>query len=502
MNKILKFNFALLAGLALTTQSCYEDKGNYDYRELTALSIDTLNSGIKPEMIAYQLENFKMPVNVKYAGDKNKLEYEWKLFPQDPQKPDDVVNFDDPVILSTQEVLDTTIYEVPGKYYLVYTVTDPTHDVKEYLRIKLSIESALSRGLCVLDEKAGNYDLHMIKTATLLSDITPEQEKTVKNIFSNVNDRIETSGRFIHQFTPGWGSKVFYFFTETGGYTLDPNTFEITSDDYKSLFSFPMAIESNPQAYMVTSNPAEIIVNNGLIHAFDHVMMGASCFGDRLEGDYYAAPFLPKLTSDNFATVIYDTKNARFAPIDRWISGVGSFVDTEGAEFNLNNIGRNMEIKFMQNGYNEYTYAIFKNIDNSNYFLYVTDFSGENEMPIKKYDMSGCPELRDNSIYTFGTRGNVCFYTSGSNLYQYKYASKNAAEVVHQFGSETITTIEVFEQEGHELDGKLLMISTVTASGEGKVYLLPFDELNGTLNTLDMNVYTGFNKIVDVYFKE
>ena len=291
MNNILKFNFALLAGLALTAQSCYEDKGNYDYRELTALTIDTVNTGIKPEMTALQLENFKMPVNVKYAGDKSKLLYEWKIYPQDPQKPDDVINYDDPVILSTKEVLDTTIYEVPGKYYLVYTVTDPTYDVKEYLRVKLSIESALSRGLCVLDEKNGSDDLHIIKTATLLTDITVEEEKTVMNIFSNVNDRTETGGKFIQQFTPGWGSKVFYFFTETGGYTLDPNTFKINSDNYKDLFSFPMGIAAKPQAYMVTSNPAEMIIDDGLLYAFDHAMMGSSSFGDRVEGDYYAAPF-------------------------------------------------------------------------------------------------------------------------------------------------------------------------------------------------------------------
>ena len=501
MKRILKYNFLAMAALSLSLSSCYEDKGNYDYRELTTLNIDTVGTSIREEMTAIQLENFKMPVKVEYGGDKSKLQYEWKLYPQVVDKDEDEQYFADPVVLSRQEVLDTTIYEVPGKYYLVYTITDPTQDVKEYLRIKLNIESALSRGLCVLDEQDGVTDLHMIKTATLLTDLMPEDESVVHHVFSNVNGRTETDGRFVQQYGANRGNKKFFFFTEKGGYEMDPNSFKIRTDDFTSLFSFPMAITANPQAYMVTSRPMEVMVNDGYVYTLDHTIMGAVTFGDRLKGDYVAAPFLPNISTQNFATVIYDTKNGRFAPIDPFGSAVGSFNDTPEAEFNLNKIGLNMDIKYMENGFNGYTYAIFKDKDNNAYFMYVSDFSGKKEMPLNKYEMAACPDLNDQSIYAFAHMGNVCFYTSGSALYQYKYASKNEGTKVRDFNGETITTMQVFKKDGHPQDGKLLMISTAQA-GKGKVYLIAFDELNGALDTQHMSVYEGFAQVKDVYFKE
>lgn len=65
---------------------------------------------------------------------------------------------------------------------------------------------------------------------------------------------------------------------------------------------------------------------------------------------------------------------------------------------------------------------------------------------------------------------------TGSDLYQYKYASTNKGAVVHSFSGETITGVEVFKNSGHAKDGKLLIVST-ESGGEGKVYLIDFNEL-------------------------
>ncbi len=496
MKKIFEFRFFLLMTVVLGFSSCYEDKGNYDYEELKALVIDTTGNEVKAEMTAVQFENFKVPVKVSYAGDKSDLAFEWKIYPQNPQKPDEVAKFDSAVVLSRQEVFDTVIYEVPGKYYLTYTVTNRANDTKEYLTIKLNVESALSRGLCVLDEKDGFYDLHMIKTAKLLTDIKEEDEKIYDHVFTKVNDRTETAGKFLGQYNTN-----LYFFTETGAYVLNSNTFGIVSDDYRGLFSFALSINPKPQAFMLTSRPMEMIVNDGLVYKFDHMSWGTETFGDRLNGDYYAASFLPRISTSTFSTVIYDMKNGRFAPIDQFGSNVGEFEDNNEAEFNLNNIGKDQEIRYMENGFNDYTYAIFKNKTTSAYALYVADFSGREPMPVIKYDMSGCTGLDDNCLYAFGNRGNICFYASGSDLCQYKYASANTGAVVHTFVGETITNLKVFKKNGHAEDGKLLMVSTCTAAGEGKVYLIGFNELNGNLGAIG-RPYEGFGRIADVYFKE
>ena len=91
MNKRFIIEIMLLLAVVAGLWSCYDDKGNYDYKNLISLQIDTL--GIKAEQTAYQFENFNVPVEVKYAGDEKNLSYEWKIYPQDPKKDDDVQKY-------------------------------------------------------------------------------------------------------------------------------------------------------------------------------------------------------------------------------------------------------------------------------------------------------------------------------------------------------------------------------------------------------------------------
>lgn len=498
MKTIFKLKIVSILLLSLYLSSCFEDKGNYDYRELSALEIDTVGTDIRPEMTAFQFENFKVPVNIKYEGDMSNLSYEWKLYPQSPQKDDDVPLYDDPIILSTKAVLDTVIYNTPGKYYLTLTIEDKLEDIKHYLRIKLNIETKLSRGLCVMDEKDGKYDLSMIRTSKLLTGANPEDDKIYYFVFSNVNSDEVTNGKFL-----GYASRInaFYFFTETGGLKLNANTFEVISNDYKSFYSFPMSIKGAPMAFMETSRPMQMIVDNGLVYAWDHMTMGTTTFSDRLGGDYIAAPFLPRISTSKFSTVIFDVKKKRFAPIGQFGSSVGEFPSTSSAAFDLNNVGASKEIMFMDNGFNQYTYAVFNDTQTSDFELYITDFSGSEAMPIAIHNMENCPAINEESHYTFANRGNICFYSSGSSIYQYKYASTNTAEVVHSFSGETITSLEVFKQAGHEMDGKLLIVSTLN-NGNGKVYLIEFNELNGTIVGGTEKPYEGFGRIVDILIKQ
>lgn len=498
MNKKFTIQVIFLLAVILGLCNCYDDKGNYDYKELTSLSIDT--TGIKPQQTAYQFENFKVPVEVKYAGNIEDLSYEWKIYPQTPTKDDNVSYYDSAVVLYTKAVFDTVIYEVPGAYYLTLTVTDQVQNIKEFFTMAVNVETLVSRGLCVMDETNGIYDLHLIKSSKILTDITESEEHIYYHIYSGVNDLEVTDGKFLGRGTHSANNFVF-FFTETGGLKLDVNTYEIKSSDFTSWFSLPMSITPAPSAYMVNSRPMEMIVNNGLIYKWDHMTMGTTSFGDRLDGDYEAAPYLPMLTG-SFSTVIFDMKNKRFAPINQFGSQVGEFDSTAGAEFDLNDIGASKELKYMDNGFNSYTYAVFYDTQTSGYSLYVMDITGDTPTPVKIYSMSNCEGINDNSCYAFGHLGNVCFYSSGSDLCQYRYASTNVGSVVHSFSGETITGVKVFKKTGHAEDGKLLIVSTVTGGGEGKIYLINFNELTGAIISGTNNPYTGFGRVVDVMYKE
>ena len=119
-----------------------------------------------------------------------------------------------------------------------------------------------------MDEENGLYDLNMIKSAKLLTDITTEEEQVYYHVYSGVNDTKVTNGKFLGRGTSS-DNNVLYFFTENGGLKLDVNTYEITSNDFTSWFSFPMSVTAAPGAYVITSRPLEMIVTNGLVYVWD-----------------------------------------------------------------------------------------------------------------------------------------------------------------------------------------------------------------------------------------
>ena len=107
--------------------------------------------------------------------------------------------------------------------------------------------------------------------------------------------------------------------------------------------------------------------------------------------------------------MIFDMKNKRFAPINQFGSNVGTFESTSTGEFDLNDIGSTKELKFMENGFNSYTYAVFYDTETSGYSLYVMDFSGATATPVKKYSMADCEGLTRVPFTLSETKGMFVF---------------------------------------------------------------------------------------------
>ena len=142
--------------LAVSFTACYDDKGNYDYHDLTSLTLDTAGMNLSNGLTAYQFEEFVFDPKVQWAGDTADIAYLWKMYPQSlPTLPEGVSDYDSSLvtILSRESVLRTVITDVPDLYYLTLEVTDEVSDTKTYLTVNLTVESSLSRGLCVYLDK-------------------------------------------------------------------------------------------------------------------------------------------------------------------------------------------------------------------------------------------------------------------------------------------------------------------------------------------------------------
>lgn len=519
MNKIFKSLLFFLVVFTFGMTSCYEDKGDYDYRDLNSPVLDTAGLGLDKEIIVYYFKPVRLGEGlVKYNGDQKNLSYEWKIYLQNPPEPGTGEKYDSAKVLSREPVLDIIMYELPGKYYLLYTVTDKSNnDVKEYLRLDIKVESELSAGLCVLDKKNGKCDLGLIKTSRLITGITEPEQPVVYGIFSEVNPEVEvTDGKFLGRaYHAGKKADNFYFFTDNGGYTLDPNSYSIINSDFTSLFTFPGTIVPKPQRHIFTNRPMEIIVNNGCAYKRDY-MSSDGAFGDQFKvsyGDGVAelAPFAHCLTTPN-AAVFFDVKNHRYATTDQFGGSLDDVAETSSGAFNLRNVDK--DLIYLEGGNSFYTNAIFKDRDATKYYLYIADFTKRTAIdgkeqpigaPVALYSMENCSGITEQTNFVFGTKGDICYYSSGSDIYLYQYSlASNTSHSVYTFPGETITGMKLFTKSDHEQDGKVLMVATYKGtddSGEGKIYLVNVNVVNGAINSVD-EPYTGFGRIIDFIYKE
>lgn len=479
--------------------SCYDDKGNYDYHDLISLTLDTTGLNLSNGLTAYQFEVFTLDPKVNYAGDTADIDFVWKIYPQRQTLPEGENQYEPAKVLSHDAVFQEEIQELPGDYYLTFEVHDKVSDTKTYLTVDLTVESSLSTGLCVLDEVDGAYDLNLIKSKKLIPNLEDGREGVAYNIYSGLYDGQKiANGKFLGQFFPRGAIGNFLVFTEDGAYRLDENSFEVITDNYGDLFSFATGLTYQPQALvtMTTGYASEFLLNAGKIHTMVY-MTGAVVFGDYLEGDYEAAPFMIQTPNADNCILIFDDLNKRFLPIGKF-GVVNAFEATPGAAFDVNNIDK--ELVALEGGYNNLTYAVFHDEGTSNYYLYEADFSNTDPLPMEVYPMSTiCPSIDENTIFAFGNRGAYCFYASGNQLYKYNYTSGTCEAAIPAFASENITAMKVFKSANHALDGRLLIVATYNeTSAEGKIYFLDFNELSGTVDAAGLDTpYTGFGRVKD-----
>lgn len=486
----MKHKIILTILLMVIMIGCYEDKGNYDYREIQTIELDTTGKNFSTVLVAYQFEVLKIPVNeiISYSGNSEDLRYQWSVCPKGQRLPEGVHLYDSAKLISEKPNLDEPIQLIPGDYYLLLRVQETIYGTIQYFRLEINVQSRISKGLCVFYDSDKGGDLAVIKSKLLMPEVT--ENAIYYNLYTGINeDRID-NGRFM-----GMYSNSLYLFTEDGGVAVNGNTYKVSVRDYKQLFYFPLSIVPNPQAYILSSN-IELIVNNGSVHCFNHSNMGTSAFGDRLDGDYEAASFLARVKK-NFAAVIYDKKRNALRPINQFGSIVGEFADNSERNFNLNNIGSEMELCYLGNGYNDYTYTLFRNKEE--YKLYIADIAMQNAQSV--HSLTTLPISATITNWEFAVTGEFAYCTNDEDLYLVNYM-QNKCSKIKRFHSEKIIKIKILEAPTHTLNNKLLMIATNNSmTHEGSIYLIPFNGLNGVLQEGEEEVHRNFGKIIDFILK-
>lgn len=152
-----KINIVALLGLVLLT-ACYEDKGNYDYKELTEVQI----SGIDEKYTVYVDEMFNVPVEVTYKnGTLKDVSYEWRINGE--------------VIYREKDLNVVVDFPVKPGLYADFSVIDNETGIKTMKKFTVNVSTPYYNGWLILSDEGTYSTLSYIRNdGTFFADIYEE----------------------------------------------------------------------------------------------------------------------------------------------------------------------------------------------------------------------------------------------------------------------------------------------------------------------------------------
>ena len=163
--------------------SCYDDKGNYDYKEIEEAVIKSIpgvtDNGNK--FVCLEHEQIKLTPELEFKAGSTADDYEfiWFRFPKNPQGTSG--HYEQADTLAMTQNLDYKVVDSPRDYWLVYKVIHK--ETKALNEQKFEFIISAVNGWMVLDEDgAGNGDVQIIRDKDIVNG---GDGRIVKNYLSS-----------------------------------------------------------------------------------------------------------------------------------------------------------------------------------------------------------------------------------------------------------------------------------------------------------------------------
>nr|WP_121272962.1 PKD-like family lipoprotein [Pedobacter schmidteae] len=462
--KLYIYIICLFCTATLMIAGCAKDEGNYDYKKLNKVNIDSI-----PDFTLMKFDSLKIAPVITKSDENSKLTYEWKIY--------------SPITgltkqLSTEKRLAIVVEEEPSvnAYEVILKVTDPATGISDFRTFDLKIVTPFSQGWVVLNKRGANTDIDMI---------TPG-DKVYDEIYKRTN------GNAI----PGGANRVYtYFGQQEQKVFLQSNTdiLQLKGNDfakiidYNSLFFEKPAVLAPQLYFMKNRDSREYIINNGDLYFMATAVPPPTRFGDKVSGDYRAAPFMA--VGSRYPGIIYDEKNGRFLQLPANKSELTAFpYDAKVDPFDMNNIGKKMV--FMRAApVTDHYYAICKNLANNSFHFYVINSNGT---PAVKYQqMLNVPDIDRASSFAVSATLPLIYYAVDQKIYVYDLEMNAARKVYDAPGAGANVAV-------------LGMLNTVLVAGvnegeNGTVYYLNLAPTGDVTSTAKK--FPGIGKIIDMVYK-
>ncbi len=519
MKTMKYFRWVLFAIWPLLWQSCADDKGNYDYRELNDLGItfDDSYSVIARDPFSIH------PVVEAGAFNPDNYTYEWKAYRQTGQE--------EPVLLGTALNLDVELSLTQGTYLLVLNIKEKSTGIYYQKTATLRVDTSTSLGWLVLCSDEGRARLDMvshIKTGSVYRDLlagtTPGTWRNPHQLVCDPNM-----------------AEPFYLLTGDGTTRLANEEFQ-WNESYLIANEFGTGTFDGEARFLATRFPGKVLVDaSGRVY-YCETLTGDGLFGSVRVNPFYVAPavgYNAKGSPFVPAFVMWDKNNYRFVVCAQEFNSIGLANNQDMAMGDLAGMGfptvnedlfawpqRTDRLSFVcmqntrydrnQDG-NGMTYAVLEN-RNGDRFLYgfiLGDLISFSETKYgyayeKAYyvDLSGCTDIAEASQFAFSSLKTYLYYAVGRKVYRVNFdASAPSAELQFELpADEEITLMKFYlweqdDPDNHSYD--LIVASRKSGTGEGVLRIYDGFAREGDFSGAEpVEQYGGFADIVDVIYRE
>jgi hypothetical protein len=516
----MKRYIVFLWALALTTLSCSEDKGSYDYKEINEVYISGLASEYRT---VHKVGALKITPELTFTqdDDPNRYEYVWEV-----GSPLYTTSAPTATIGQSRD-LDYFPELAPGDYALFLKVTDKKTGIRwiNQNKVILHVLTQVSRGFLLIGEDEEGYaDVDMI---SMTMDTVVAKGLLRGNGLPPLRDPIGIT------FT-GEGSTSnaqyikLWVQTGDGTYFLDLTTLEgkvennlksclFTTFDLPDDISAEYFCVKNATALNGVMNGNHFVVCDNGYAFFSAIALGG--FRHPINRSSTTSPDLYKLfpyiftavlTSNTGSGVIfYDVDNNRFlySSYLSYANATGVLVDAPGDVFDWQQppgrelvYGENTPNK-TNNDYGS-SYALMKDTGPNWHIYRFCAGNGRSPYitsPVKlgnyDVDLATARDIEQARLFAFASTRTLMFYAVGNTLYAYDY---NARVLYEMPLDDEITMMEFDLFSNRNFNELYIATYNPTTKGKLQKYLLGPDPNSLDLHPDEKCCWNGLVKVVDM----
>lgn len=529
---MMKNKNILLLFLVFLFASCFDDKGNYIYTEISEITFENIPEKI--EVLA-SVDNIVVAPKIisslegEIKADNPNFEFTYKV----ERKSGGYMGSTPWVVLNPEgELYLNTPAEFPANTYIVWLIVKDIRSGRETsVNFDMMVSSATYEGWLVLCNEGPENRVRM----DMVTKISSDRNEVATDILKPLGYPESTNAYGIGFYPNIYAnpSDQIYIMGGKGTYRLDKETFK--TDDSYNIFNIDFIIPPknekvvNYQAlkimsanFLVTDVGNAYVQNLGSAGAAFELPINTSVRGGAVE--YKVSPYIGLQQGTSGTTALfYDIDNKRFVG---WAYGTYANVDgrniltpvpdpSPAGLFSFNT-GKDMVYMEGTRYSNGLVYSVLQDAQGKR-SVYGINMSGAGFAQESYYENLNAPNFDKATQFAFHSQFPYMFYSDGKKVYLHNLGTNNTFEMnVGLESSEEVTLLKFnlyknpyLEQLNNQSDEfmaiqyELIVGSYNTASTDNNGGKMSLWKVDGVNNSISKHLeYKGFAKIKDIVYRE